>query len=88
MSQYLGEEFDAHISGITSYGLYCEIDENHCEGMIAIHDLEGDYYEFDERNFCLCGRRHHTKYALGDAIRVRVAKANIEKRQLDFVLAD
>lgn len=87
MSQYLGEEYDAHISGITSYGIYAEIDENHCEGMILMRDLQDDYYEFDERNFCLVGRRHHNKYQLGDQIRIKVAKANLEKKQLDFVLA-
>ena len=86
MGNYLGEEFDAHISGITSYGIYAEIDENHCEGMILIHDLDDDYYEFDEKNFCLIGRRHHTKYQLGDAVRIKVARANIERRQLDFAL--
>lgn len=88
MSQFIGEEFDAHISGITSYGIYAEIDENHCEGMIPMSDLGNDYYEFDEKNYCLIGRRHHTKYQLGDAIRIKVAKANLEKKQLDFTLAD
>jgi ribonuclease R len=88
MGDKIGEEFDAHISGIQSYGIYCEIDENHCEGMVPMHDLDDDYYEFDERNYCLVGRRHHHKYQLGDAVRIKVARANIEKRQLDFVLAD
>ena len=87
MADFIGEEFDAHISGITAYGIYAEIDENHCEGMIQIHDLDDDYYEFDENNYQLVGRRHHNKYMLGDPIRIQVAKANIEKRQLDFVLA-
>ncbi len=88
MSQFIGQEFDAHVSGITSYGIYAEIDENHCEGMIAIRDLNDDYYEFDERNFCLVGRRRHNRYSLGDALRIKVAKANLDKKQLDFVLAE
>jgi ribonuclease R len=88
MADKVGMEFDAHISGVQSYGLYCEIDENHCEGLVGMHDLDGDYYEFDERNYCLVGRRHHRKYQLGDAVRIKVARANIEKRQLDFLLAD
>ena len=88
MADKVGQEFDAHISGIQSYGLYCEIDENHCEGLVGMHDLDGDYYEFDERNYCLVGRRHHKRYLLGDPIRIKVARANIEKRQLDFILAD
>ena len=88
MSDKLGETFDAHISGITSYGIYAEIDENHCEGMIPMRDLGDDYYDFDERNFCLKGRRHHHRYQLGDAIRIQVAKADLEKRQLDFTVAE
>ena len=86
MGDHLGEQFDAHISGITAYGIYAEIDENHCEGMIPMRDLDDDYYEFDERNFCLVGRRRHHKYQLGDAVRIQVAKTNLEKKQLDFTL--
>ena len=88
MADKLGNEYDAHISGITSYGIYCEIDENHCEGMVPMRDLGDDYYDFDERNYCLVGRRRHHKYQLGDPIRIRVARANLEKRQLDFALAE
>ena len=88
MSQYLGQEFDAHISGITSYGIYAESDENHCEGMIPIRDLRDDYYEFDERNFCLVGRRRHNRYQLGDPVRIQVARANLDKKQLDFTICE
>lgn len=86
MVDKIGNTYDAHISGITSYGIYCEIDENHCEGMVPLHDLDDDYYDFDERNYCLVGRHHRHKYQLGDPIRIVVAKANVEKRQLDFSL--
>ena len=88
MEDKIGESYDAHISGIQSYGIYCEIDENHCEGMVPMHDLDDDYYDFDEKNYCLVGRRHHHKYQLGDPIRIKVARANLEKRQLDFALAE
>ena len=88
MVDKVGETYDAHISGIQSYGIYCEIDENHCEGMVPMRDLDDDYYEFDEKNYCLIGRRHHHKYQLGDSIRIKVARTNIEKRQLDFSLAE
>ena len=88
MADKVGMEFDAHISGVQSYGIYCEIDENHCEGLVGMHDLDGDYYEFDEKNYQLVGRRHHRKYQLGDPVRIKVARANIERRQLDFILAD
>ena len=86
MADKIGNVYQAHISGIQSYGIYCEIDENHCEGMVPMRDLDDDYYEFDERNYCLVGRRHHHKFQLGDPITIRVASANIEKRQLDFAL--
>ena len=84
MADKIGEEYDAHISGIQSYGIYCEIDDNHCEGMVAMRDLDDDYYDFDERNYCLVGRRYHHKFQLGDPVRIRVARANVERRQLDF----
>ena len=86
MGEHIGEEYDAHVSGITAYGIYAEIDDNHCEGMIPMRDLDDDYYEFDERNFCLVGRRHHNRYQLGDPVRILVAKADLEKRQLDFAM--
>ena len=88
MEDKIGNEYEAHISGIQSYGIYCEIDENHCEGMVPMRDLDDDYYDFDERNYCLVGRRHHHKYQLGDPVRIKVARANLEKRQLDFILAE
>ena len=88
MADKIGNTYDAHISGLTSYGIYAQIDETHCEGMIPIRDLGDDYYDFDEKNFVIVGRRHHTKYQLGDPIRIQVARANIERKQLDFTLAE
>ena len=88
MADKIGNTYDAHISGLTSYGIYAQIDETHCEGMIPIRDLGNDYYDFDEKNFMIVGRRHHTKYQLGDPIRIQVARANLERKQLDFTLAD
>lgn len=88
MADKIGNTYDAHISGITSYGIYAQIDETHCEGMIPIRDLGNDYYDFDEKNYMIIGRRHHTKYQLGDPIRIQVARANLERKQLDFTVAD
>lgn len=88
MSDKLGNVYDAHISGIQSYGIFVEIDDNHCEGLVSLRDLDDDYYDFDEKNYCLVGRHNRRKYQLGDKIRIKVAGANIEKKQLDFVLAD
>lgn len=88
MQDKLGQTFDGVISGVTEWGLYVELNENKCEGMIPCRDLDDDYYEFDEKNYCLRGRRKNKVYSLGDEITVRVARANLEKKQLDFALAD
>ena len=86
MTERLGQTFDGVISGVTEWGLYVELNENKCEGMIPIRDLDDDYYEFDEKNYCLRGRRKNKIYSLGDAITIKVARANLEKKQLDFAL--
>ena len=88
LSERLGEEYDGVISGVTEWGLYVEINENKCEGLVPIRDLEDDFYEFDEKNYCLMGRRTHKIYRLGDPIRIQVARANLEKKQLDFALIE
>ncbi|MDD4417725.1 MAG: ribonuclease R [Bacteroides graminisolvens] len=88
MSERLGQIFDGVISGVTEWGLYVELNENKCEGMIPMRDLDDDYYEFDEKNYCLRGRRKNRMYSLGDAITVKVARANLEKKQLDFALVE
>ena len=88
MSKHLGQDFDGVISGVTEWGVYVEIIENKCEGMVPIRDLDDDYYVFDEKNYCLVGRRYQRKFQLGDAVRVKVAKANLDKKQLDFVLVE
>ena len=86
MSERLGQTYDGVISGVTEWGLYVELNENKCEGMIPMRDLDDDYYEFDEKNYCLRGRRKNKTFSLGDAITIKVARANLEKKQLDFVL--
>lgn len=88
MSERLGQIYDGVISGITEWGLYVELNENKCEGMVPIRDLDDDYYEFDEKNYCLRGRKKNRTYSLGDSITIKVARANIEKKQLDFALVE
>ena len=88
MSERMGQEFDGTISGVTEWGVYVEINENKCEGMISMRNLGNDYYDFDEKAYCLTGRRYHKKYSLGDPIRIKVAHANLERKQLNFVLAE
>ncbi len=88
MGDHIGEHFCGKVSGITEFGLYVELDENFCEGMVPIHSLSDDYYEFDERNYCLRGRRRHRVYSIGDPVTIRVVSTNLERRQLDFELIE
>lgn len=88
MADHLGEEFEGMISGVTEWGLYVEICENKCEGLVPMRDLADDYYDFDEKNYCLRGRRRGNVYRLGDIVRVRVANTNLDRKQLDFVIVD
>jgi ribonuclease R len=88
MSDRLGKVYDGVISGVTEWGLYVELNENKCEGLVPIRDLHDDYYEFDEKNYCLTGRRRRHQFRLGDPIVIKVAQANLERKQLDFTLAD
>ncbi|MBR5893179.1 MAG: ribonuclease R [Bacteroidaceae bacterium] len=88
MSEHVGEEYDAVISGVTEWGIYAEINENKCEGMIPLRTLQDDFYEFDDANYCLVGKRKHRKYMIGDPLRIRITRANLERKQLDFELAE
>ena len=86
MADRMGQVFDAVISGVTEWGIYAEIIENKCEGMIPIRSLGGDYFEFDEKNYCLIGQRTRKRYRLGDHVKVKVARCNLEKKQMDYEL--
>ncbi len=86
LTDKLGQEFDGVISGVTSWGFYVELNQNSCEGMIPLQSLEDDFYVFDEEEYCLIGENNKRIYRLGDKVRVRVVKANLMKKQLDFEL--
>lgn len=88
MKERLGEVYEGTISGVTEWGIYVEITENMCEGLVPVRDLPDDYFDFDDKNYCLIGRRTHTKYTLGDKVKVKVVRADLERKQLDFTLAD
>ncbi|MCM1356640.1 MAG: ribonuclease R [Staphylococcus sp.] len=88
MQEHLGETYSGIISGVTEWGLYVELNDNLCEGLVPMRDLADDYYDFDEKNHCLVGRRHNHRYRLGDNVDIKVARADLEKKQLDFVLVD
>jgi ribonuclease R len=87
MSDKIGKVFDGVISGVTEWGIYVEIIENQCEGMVAIRELQDDYFEYDEENYCIRGRHSGKVYMLGDKVSVEVARADLQKRQLDYRLA-
>ena len=86
MQDRLGEIYEGVISGVTEWGFYVELDENLCEGLVPVRDLADDYYEYDEKNYCLIGRKHHNRYTLGDKVKVQVARADLDRKQLDFAL--
>jgi VacB/RNase II family 3'-5' exoribonuclease len=84
MEEFVGQDFTGVISGVTSWGVYVELIENHCEGMIRIRDFKDDYYTFDEKNYCIFGEETGKIYQLGDTLRIRVKSADVDKKQLDF----
>ncbi len=86
MKDHVGTEFKGVISGVTEWGFYVELEENKCEGMVSIRNLDDDFYRFDEENYCIVGRQSKRKFQLGDTVKILVAKANLIKKQLDFEL--
>ena len=88
LADKVGEVYDGIIAGVTDWGIYVEINENKCEGMIPIRELNDDFYEFDEENYTITGRRKGRRFQLGDPIRVEIYRVNLEKRQLDLLLAE
>ena len=88
MEQFVGETFDAFITGVQEYGLFVEIPETRCEGLVRSRHMQGDHFFFDDKNHALVGRRTGLKYQLGDPIRIKVVSADLLKKQLDFELIE
>ena len=88
MMDKIGEEYDGHVSGITEWGMYVEIEPTKIEGMVSVRDIQSDFYEFDEPRYRLVGKRRHKQFRLGDPVRIRVKSANLEQRLLDFELIE
>jgi ribonuclease R len=88
MQDKLGRQFDGIITGVAEFGIFVEIIENKCEGMISMRDILDDYYEYDEDNYCLIGKRTKKRYQLGDPIKIEVLRVNLPKKQLDFAFAE
>ncbi len=86
MLDKIGQEFDGHISGITEWGIYVELDETHIEGMSSLRDMQDDVYSFSEEDYAAVGHRTGRRFTLGDAVRVKVLRADLARKQLDFVI--
>lgn len=88
LSEHLGEDFDGVISGVMDGGIFVDLKDIHCEGMVRVSDLDDDYYEYDEKQHCLIGRNHGNKYQLGKEVRVKVVRTDVKARQIDLKLVD
>ena len=84
----IGEEYDGFISGVSEWGIYVEIMSGMCEGMVKLRDMDDDYYSFDPDNYCAVGRKKGKTYRMGDEVRIMVKRADLVRKQLDFVLVD
>ena len=86
MSRRIGQTFTGIVNGITEWGMYVELVENKCEGMVRLRDISDDFYVLDEKNYCIIGQRKKRKYQLGDKVTIKVKKVDLSKRQIDFSL--
>jgi ribonuclease R len=84
----IGVEFEGVISGVSKWGIFVEIKENMCEGMVSLRDMEDDYYYLDEDNYCVIGQRYNKIYKLGDNVKIIVKRANLSRKQLDFSFSE
>jgi len=86
MEDHKDQEFEGVISGVTEWGIYVEISENKCEGMVRIRDIKDDYYVFSEEQYALVGQSTKNLYQLGDLVKVKVKNTDLERKHLDFTL--
>lgn len=82
----IGQKFEGIISGISEWGFYVELTENHCEGMVPMRDMDDDFYEYDEKNYCLVGAQTRRRFVIGQKVNIEIARTNLAKRQMDFRL--
>lgn len=88
MQDHVGEEYEGRVSGVTEWGMYVKIEPTQIEGMVPLREIKGDFFEFIESQYCLRGRRTRKVYKLGDSVRIKVSRANLEQRLLDFLLVE
>jgi ribonuclease R len=84
----IGEDFEGIISGVMEWGVFVELTDSKCEGLVHIRDLDDDFYIYDERNYCIIGQSKGKKYQLGDPVRVKLIRADLEKKQIDFLMLE
>jgi ribonuclease R len=84
MSEHVGEEFDATISGVSEWGVYVEEMNTKAEGMVKLRDMNDDFYELVEKQYCVIGKKTGKKYSLGDKVRVKLVASDSERKTLDF----
>ncbi|HTN19794.1 MAG TPA: ribonuclease R [Pelobium sp.] len=86
LENHIGQTYLGIISGVTEWGMYVEIEENKCEGMIRLRDISDDFYVLDEKNYCIIGQKKKRTYQLGDEVKIKVKRVDLAKRQIDFTL--
>jgi len=86
LQDQVGETYLGIVSGVTEWGMYVEIEENKCEGMVRLRDITDDFYALDEKNYAIIGQRKKKRYQLGDEVQIKVKKVDLAKRQIDFTL--
>jgi len=86
ISKFIGEELEGIVSGVTDFGIFVEVANTTCEGLIRLKDIQGDFYTYDEKNYCVKGSQTRTVYRIGDKVKVKIRKVNLEKREINLIL--
>ena len=86
MQEKVGQEFEGSVSGITEWGMYVEIEPSKVEGMVMLREIKEDFFIYDEKNYCLIGKATRKKFTLGDKVRIKVSKTNLEQKLIDYTL--
>jgi ribonuclease R len=86
MKEKVGEVFDGVISGVTAFGFFVELKDIFVEGLVRVTSLHDDYYHYHEERYCLVGERTHKTFRIGDEVKVRLERVDVERRHIDFGL--
>jgi len=86
ISNFIGEKLEGIISGVTDFGIFVEVSNTTCEGLIRLKDIQGDFYIYDEKNYCIRGKQTNSVLRIGDKVKVKIRKVNIDKREINLIL--